>query len=262
MLPIGSDDSDLRQTPLATYALIAINVVVFVFLQGFGVNDRFTYSYALVPYEFLSGHDLVTERDPNTGRNYLFDLTKRELVGELPYNSINLGVSPTPIYLTLLTSLFMHGSFMHLLGNMLFLWIFGKHLEDALGVIRFLVFYLVAGVSASLIHIMFNQDLPGSIIPTLGASGAISGVLAGYVMLFPHKMIGVIVWFFAVELPAWVFIGVWFGFQLINGVGAFGDPSGGGIAYSAHIGGFIIGLALIVPFSTGREHEESAWRYR
>lgn len=252
MLPIGSDDSDLRERPFLTYALIAINVLVFVFLQRFGTNDAFTYSYSLVPYEFLSGHDLVTQDE------YLWDATKLERIGVLPPNSLKLGVTPKPVYITLLTSLFMHGSFMHLLGNMLFLWIFGKHLEDALGMVRFLVFYLVAGMSASLIHIIFNQNLPGSIVPTLGASGAISGVLAGYVMLFPHKMIGVIVGFFAVELPAWVFIGVWFAFQILNGVN---DPNGGGVAYSAHIGGFVIGLALIVPFSTGREHEEHAWRY-
>ncbi|HQR43459.1 MAG TPA: rhomboid family intramembrane serine protease, partial [Gemmatales bacterium] len=109
--------------------------------------------------------------------------------------------------------------------------------------------------------IIFNQDIPQSIIPTLGASGAISGVMAGYIMLFPHKLIAVIIGFFAVELPAWVVIGVWFAFQIINGMGTFGDPTGGGIAYSAHIGGFAIGLALIVPFSTGREIEESYWQY-
>lgn len=256
MLPIGSDDSDLRETPFVTYGLIAINVLVFVFLQGFGTNDAFTYSYSMVPYEFLSGHDIVTVR-ASGDREFLLDVDTKEPLEIVP-GSLRLGPTPRPVQITLLTSLFMHGSFMHLLGNMLFLWIFGKHLEDALGTVRFLAFYLVAGLSASVIHIIFNQSLPGSIIPTLGASGAISGVLAGYVMLFPHKMIGVIVGFFAVELPAWVFIGVWFGFQVINGLN---DPNGGGIAYSAHIGGFLIGLALIVPFSTGREHEEHAWRY-
>lgn len=261
MLPIGSDNSDLRDRPWLTYVLIAANVLVFVLLQGLGTNDSFTYSYSLVPYEFLSGHDIVTVR-ASGNREFLWDVDKREAIEEINPGSLRLGPTPRPVYITLLTSLFMHGSFMHLLGNMLFLGIFGKHLEDALGQVRFLVFYLVAGCSASLIHIMFNQDLPASIIPTLGASGAISGVLAGYVMLFPHKMIGVIIMFFAVELPAWMFIGVWFGFQIINGLGTFGDPTGGGIAYSAHIGGFLVGLALIVPFSTGREYEEHAWRYQ
>lgn len=255
MIPIGSDDYDLREQPWLTYAIIVINVFVFAFLQRFGADENFTYSYSLVPYEFLSGHDLVTTD------NYIWDLNRREQIAEIPEGSIRLGRSPQPVYWTLLSSLFMHGSFMHLVGNMMFLWIFGKHLEDALGKLRFLIFYLVAGVSASLIHIMFNQNLPGCVIPTLGASGAISGVLAGYVMLFPHKMIGVIIGFFAVDLPAWMFIGLWFGFQIINGLGTFGDPTGGGIAYSAHIGGFLVGLALIVPFSTGREYEEHAWRY-
>lgn len=252
MLPIGSDDSDLRQPPWLTYSLIGLNVIVFVLFQGMGTNEAFTYSYSLVPYEFLSGHDLVTQGD------YLWDTVKREPIAEIPHGIIRLRPSPEPVYITLFTSLFMHGSFMHLLGNMLFLWIFGKHLEDALGAFRFLAFYLVAGVSASLIHILFNQEFPECIIPTLGASGAISGVLAGYVMLFPHKMIAVIVWFFAVELPAWVFIGIWFGFQILNGLA---NPNGGGVAYGAHIGGFVVGLALIVPFSTGRELEESYWRY-
>ncbi|HQR08064.1 MAG TPA: rhomboid family intramembrane serine protease [Gemmatales bacterium] len=254
MLPIGSNDYDLRQRPFVTYGLIFINVIVFVLLQRFGTNDAFTYSYSLVPYEFLSGHDLVTRGDE------VIDVTRDELLGTIPPHSLHLGPTPQPVYITLLTSLFMHGSFMHLLGNMLFLWIFGKHLEDALGMFRFLAFYLVAGICASLVHILFNQSFPGSIIPTLGASGAISGVLAGYVMLFPHKMIGVIIFFFAVELPAWVFIGIWFGFQVINGLGTFGDQVSG-IAYSAHIGGFLVGLALIVPFSTGREFEEHSWRY-
>lgn len=256
MLPIGSDDSDLRERPFVTYALIAINVAVFFFLQDMGRNLRFTYAYSLVPYEFLSGHDLVSETP------YIIDTVKREVIAEDPHGRLHLMPSPDPVYFTLLSSLFMHGSFMHLLGNMLFLYIFGKHLEDALGMLRFLVFYLVAGACASLIHILFNQELPGSIIPTLGASGAISGVLAGYVMLFPHKRIAVIIAFFAVELPAWVFIGIWFAFQIINGVGIFGGGGqSDGIAYAAHLGGFVVGLALIVPFSTGREIEESYWRY-
>lgn len=255
MLPIGSDDSDLRERPYVTYGLILVNVAVFFFLQNMGRNEAFTYSYSLVPYEFLSGHDLVTQGP------YVVDTTTHEAVAIVRDGGLHLNRSPEPVYFTLLSSLFMHGSFMHLLGNMLFLWIFGKHLEDALGMLRFLAFYIIAGISASLIHIIFNQSVPGSIVPTLGASGAISGVLAGYVMLFPHKRIAVIVAFFAVELPAWVFIGIWFGFQIINGVGTFGDATAGGIAYAAHLGGFLVGLALIVPFSTGREIEESYWRY-
>jgi membrane associated rhomboid family serine protease len=255
MLPIGSDNSDLREQPFVTYGLIAVNVFVFCFLQDFGRNDRFTYAYSLVPYEFLSGHDLITQG------NYLVDAHKQEVIAEIPHGIIRLRPSPEPVYFTLLSSMFMHGSLMHLLGNMLFLYIFGKHLEDSLGMFRFLVFYIVAGIAASLVHILFNQDFPASIIPCLGASGAVSAVMAAYVMLFPHKLISTIVGFFAIEIPAWVFIGIWFAFQLINGMGAFGDVTGGGIAYAAHIGGFVIGLAMIVPFSTGREIEESYWRY-
>jgi membrane associated rhomboid family serine protease len=253
MIPIGSDESDLRSRPILTYVLIAANVFTFVFLQKFGSDQQFTYAYSMVPYEFLSGHDLVTKD------GYLLDLTSRRILGELTVD-LQLAPSPHPVYLTLLTSLFLHGSFIHLMGNMLFLWVFGKHLEDALGGFRFLAFYLIAGVSASLIHIFFNQEPLGSLIPTLGASGAISGVMAGYLMLFPHKMIAVLVYFFAVELPAYVVIGLWFLFQLLNYWGTFGDPTGGGIAYAAHIGGFVVGLALIVPFSMGRESEDPYYR--
>lgn len=253
MIPIGSDSSDLRAPPVVTYLLIAANVFTFFFLQQFGHNDQFTYGYCLVPYEFLTGHDLAIKD------GFLLDLTDHKVLDELPPGfQLRLAPSPHPVYLTLLTSLFLHGGFLHLAGNMLFLWVFGKHLEDALGQVRFLVFYLVAGVSASLIHIFFNQSIPDSIVPTLGASGAISGVLAGYLILFPHKMVTVLVYFFAVELPAFVVIGIWFLFQLFNGLI---DPTGGGIAYSAHIGGFLIGLALIIPFSHGREVEDPYFRH-
>lgn len=254
MIPIGSDESDLRNPPIVTYLLIAANVFTFFFLQKFGLDQGFTYKYAMVPYEFLSGHDLVTVD------GYLVDVTNERVLGQLAVD-LKLAPSPQPVYITLLTSLFLHGGFIHLMGNMLFLWVFGKHLEDALGGFRFLVFYLIAGLSASLIHIFFNQELLESLIPTLGASGAISGVMAGYLMLFPHKMIAVLVYFFAVELPAFVVIGLWFLFQIINGLGTFGDPTGGGIAYSAHIGGFLVGLALIVPFSMGRHNEDPYYRY-
>jgi membrane associated rhomboid family serine protease len=255
MLPIGSDDSQMRSPPVVTYVLIAANVLVFIGLQKFGLDQVFTYSWSLVPYEFLSGHDLVTER------GYLIDLTNREVVGELGYD-IHLGRTPQPVYLTVVSSLFLHGNLLHLLGNMLFLWVFGKGVEDALGGVRFLIFYLVAGVSASLIHVLFNQSGMGLIVPCLGASGAISGVMGGFLMLFPHRRIVAVIMFVAMELPAFIVIGMWFLFQVINGVGMLGDPTGGGIAYSAHIGGFLVGLALIVPFAMGREHEDPYWRYR
>lgn len=257
MLPIGAEEQELRYQPITTFLLIATNVLVFFFLQQFGYNQRISYGYSLVPYEILSGHDLAT-RD-----GVLFDLTSRQILdNQLPYD-IHLAPSPHPVYLTLLTSLFLHGSFLHLLGNMLFLWVFGRSLENALGSFRFLIFYLVAGVCASLIHILFNQSGLGLIMPCLGASGAISGVMAGYLMLFPHRYVAVIVFFFVVELPAFIVIGIWFLFQLLNALGGLGDPSGGGIAYSAHLGGFLVGLALIVPFSTGREFEEDPyWHLR
>ena len=164
IFPIGDDNSDRRTTPVVNYLFIAINVLVFLVLQGAGSNDQFTYAYATVPQEIVTGTDIARPvpvgRDPQTGR----------LVG------IQLEPIAFPVYVTLLTSMFMHGSFMHLFGNMLYLWIFGDNLEDRLGHVRYLLFYLATGLAASLSHVFMNVD---SYIPSLGASGAISGVLGG-----------------------------------------------------------------------------------
>ena len=147
MLPIGDDNSDRRSTPFVTWALIAANVLVFVLFQGLGSNQRFTYAFATVPAEILSGKDLVTDdqvaEDPITGDRF-----------QVP------GLQPTPgsVYFTLLTSMFMHGGLMHLLGNMLFLWIFGDNVEDRLGKGRYLVFYLLCGFLASLSHVAATWD--------------------------------------------------------------------------------------------------------
>jgi membrane associated rhomboid family serine protease len=155
---------------------------------------------------------------------------------------------PVTVYFTLFSSMFMHGSLMHLFGNMLYLWIFGDNLEDRLGHVRYLAFYLLCGVIASLAHVVMNTD---SYIPSLGASGAISGVLGGYILLHPHRRVRAIVLRgFMTEIPAYVAIGVWFLFQLLEGYMNRG-AEGGGVAYAAHIGGFIAGLALIKIFAIG-----------
>jgi len=151
----------------------------------------------------------------------------------------------------------MHGGIAHIAGNMLFLWIFGDNVEDRMGHLRYLIFYLVCGVLASLAHViatvMFATD-PGSLlIPRLGASGAISGVLGGYIVLYPHRRVTAFGLRFLAEVPAYVAIGIWFAFQLISGLGMFGGGSQqGGVAYAAHIGGFVAGLLLIKVFTIGR----------
>jgi membrane associated rhomboid family serine protease len=152
------------------------------------------------------------------------------------------------VYLTLLTSMFMHGGIAHLLGNMWFLWIFGDNIEQDLGRWRFLVFYLVCGLIASLTHIAFNWN---SQIPSLGASGAISGVLGGYLIAHPHRKVTVLMFRFVTQVPGWVAVGLWFLFQIVNSMGVLGGE-GGGVAYGAHIGGFLAGLALDKVFMLGR----------
>lgn len=236
LFPIGDDNSDRTTTPIVNYALIAINILVFVLFQGLGSNDTFTYAYATVPQEIITGTDIARAVpvgvDPQTGRQ----------VGIL-LQPISL-----PVYFTLLSSMFMHGSFMHLAGNMLYLWIFGDNLEHLLGRVRYLAFYLLTGLVASLSHVFMNAD---SYIPSLGASGAISGVLGGYLLLFPKRQVKVIMLRMLTTVPAIVAIGLWFVFQLFEGYINRG-AEGGGVAYAAHIGGFIAGLALIKFFAIGR----------
>jgi membrane associated rhomboid family serine protease len=178
-----------------------------------------------------------------------------DVVGQCPAISAQLEqLFPSrSSYLSLLTSMFMHGDILHLGFNMLFLWVFGNNVEDHLGRIRFVVFYLVTGFAAAFAHIAVSAD---SQIPIVGASGAISGILGGYVLLWPRATIVSILplgfFFTAIRTPAWVSLGLWFLVQLFGGFVGLGEASGGGVAYLAHIGGFVAGLALILPFSAGR----------
>jgi membrane associated rhomboid family serine protease len=240
IMPLGDDNTDRITKPLVNYVLIALNIAVFVFLQGLGANEQFTMAWATVPAEISSGQDIVTEnqvaQDPNTGQTF-----------DVP------GLQPTPIsvYLTLLMSMFMHGGFGHIAGNMFYLWIFGDNLEDRMGRGKYLAFYLTCGLLASLAHVFSTYALGGNpLIPSLGASGAISGVLGGYLILFPKKRVRVIILNMLQEVPAIVAIGGWFLLQLIGGFGSIGNQ-GGGVAYAAHIGGFIAGLALVKLFDNG-----------
>jgi len=248
VLPLYDDNTDRKIIPYVNYVLIGINVFVFVVLQGMGTNEKFTYAWATVPEEIVTGED---QRESHSIED---PLTKR------PLGVVDLQPTPISVYLTLLTSMFMHGSIAHIAGNMLFLWIFGDNIEDALGHVRYIFFYLICGLIASLAHVFTTYAFGGDMyIPSLGASGAISGVLGGYILLYPTRRVVVILFRFLTEVPAWVAVGIWFLFQLIEGIGALGDP-GGGVAYMAHIGGFVAGLALVYPFSLGRD--TTAWQRR
>lgn len=237
-IPIGDDNRDRKTTPLVNYLLIAFNIFVFIYYQGLGSNIYFTYAFATVPAEILTMRDIITDnailQDPYTGQ-----------LMELP----GLQRTPVHVFATLFTSMFMHGGIAHLFGNMMFLWIFGDNIEDALGHWKYLLFYVLCGLLASLCHVFTTLILGHNLlIPSLGASGAISGVLAAYMLLFPGR--GVHMWIFItiITVPAILAVGLWFVFQVINGLGALGGQEVGGVAYAAHIGGFIFGLLLIRRF--------------
>src|SRR5688500_4059032 len=239
IFPIGDDNTGRVRTPFVTYVLIALNVLVFVFLQGMGTNERFTYAFSTVPQEIRTGEDVA-----------------RAVPVELGDERVTIPLQPTPgsVYGTLLTSMFMHGSLMHLLGNMLFLWIFGDNVEDDLSHGRYTAFYLVTGVIASLSHVVSTFVFGNNpFIPSLGASGAISGVMGGYLVLHPHRRVKVIMLRMLTDVPGYVAVGLWFVFQLISAFGVIGQgaQSGGGVAFMAHIGGFVAGVVLVKLFAAG-----------
>ena len=222
LMPLGDDNSDRATTPYVVYALVALNVLVFFVLQR---SDAFTYGYSYVPAEITGGEDLVGTFRVGRG-------------------AIQLFAGPTPIYLTLLWAMFMHGDIMHIGGNMLYLWIFGDNVEDRLGHLKFLIFYLLCGLLASFAQIIFS---PKSLVPNLGASGAIAGVLGGYLILFPQKGVRVLMGYQITQVPAIVAIGLWGVLQFIGGFGQLGRD-GGGVAYMAHIGGLLAGMVLVFVF--------------
>ncbi|WP_340252152.1 rhomboid family intramembrane serine protease [Roseobacter sp. HKCC-CH-9208] len=237
MFPIR-DHNPSNRKPVITIGLILVNVAVFLgYYPELSSTPaglaRLFDSWALVPAEVLKGGDTHS----------------------------------------LITSMFLHGGWMHLIGNMLFLWIFGDNLEDQLGHVGFLAFYLVAGLAAGFGQILSN---PASQVPMVGASGAIAGVMGGYLLLFPRAKIDIlfifIIFFKVFTVPAWAMLGLWFGLQLFNGLSM--DATGGGVAYWAHAGGFIAGFALMLPFWINRgaqafwartagvpPHEEAQYRF-
>lgn len=236
-IPISDDNSGRRSFPVLNLLFIALNVLVFFGLQqASDIGNAFTQSYVLVPREIVTGKDIITQPHTEVIRQ-----GHREVTVTVP----GLGPTRPSVYVTLLTSMFMHGSLMHLVGNMLFLWIFGDNLEDALGPLAYLAFYLACGIGAGLAHIASTYVLGGDpLVPCLGASGAISGVLAGYLVLFPNNTVHVLFLRSIIGVPAYLVVGGWFLFQLASAYLTMSSPEGGGVAYGAHIGGFLIGVPM------------------
>ena len=228
-LPLGDDNSTRHSAPVVVYLLIAANAAMFALQLAQG--EPFTNGYATVPYEITHHTDLVGDQVLS--------------VDGKPYH-LNHYAGPSPIWLTLLTSMFMHGGWMHILGNMLYLWIFGDQIEDLLGKVKFVVFYLLCGLAASAAQIAADPD---SIIPNLGASGAIAGVLGAYLVKYPTNGVRVIVGRALTTLPAWIVLGGWIGLQVLEQFQSLRVQAQGGVAYMAHIGGFAAGVVLVFLFS-------------
>jgi len=233
------DDNPTVLNPYVTIGVIALNVIVWVLVQGLGTAGplaRSVCELGLVPGELL-----------------------RTVA---PGSSTPLGpgmvcvVDAEPNYFTLLSSMFLHGGWFHLIGNMMFLWVFGNNIEDSMGHVKFALFYVICGVTAALAQMVVNPD---STIPMVGASGAVSGVMGAYILLYPHARIHTFVFlgFFAttMQLKAWVMLGYWILLQILGGLPSLAGMDRGGVAFFAHIGGFVAGLIFVKLFET-REHRE------
>ena len=234
VLPLG-DLEKTRIVPLATYALIALNVVMFVVQSDRG--NEFTTAYAATPYEIAHNEDLA---EP-------LEVRLQTDAGPPRVRVIDQGPVGFPVWLTLFTAMFLHGSVLHLAGNMLYLWIFGDNVEEVLGTVRYVVVYLACGVVGSLLQIAANPD---SVIPTLGASGAIAGVMGAYVVWFPRNRVRVLVFRFIFLVPALVAVGLWIALQVFEGISAVRHVGqAGGVAYLAHVGGAATGILVALRFS-------------
>jgi membrane associated rhomboid family serine protease len=244
------DNIPTERLPVITIALIAINCFVYFFLQkktgidisGNSLDQSQLAHYAAVPYEFT-----------HWGKECDYDANAGALVCQGQPGTSGQPSPQLPTILTIFTSMFTHGGLLHLGGNMLFLWIFGNNVEDSMGPVKYLIFYLLGGLTALALQVAVD---PGSTAPTLGASGAIAAVLGGYILLYPRARVltvfFIILFFTIVEIPAIAVLGFWFLQQVLFGVWGLSDPtgSGGGVAYFAHIGGFAFGLLAIRLFAS------------
>jgi len=226
--PVGDDNSQRKRVPYVTLGLVSLNVIVFLaelFANSQGGLEDMVRHWSVIPADFTRGAGIG---------------------GPVPW--------------TLLSSLFLHGGWTHIIGNMVYLGIFGDNVESELGHLKFLAFYLMAGVLGSVAHIL---TAPGSTVPSLGASGAISGVLAAYLILFPRNAVHVLIGFHVRPVPALLVIGMWAAFQFVIGAGSLLSPrEGGGVAYLAHVGGFVAGLLLLPLFGGLRPRRELPNRMR
>ena len=248
MIPL-KDNIPTRRFPILTVVIIAINVAVFIGFTGISPSDERVVDYGAIPYEIThpGKHCDIAQ---GGGPALVACEGEQGVSGEAPDQPSTL--------ITVFTAMFMHGGLLHIAGNMLFLWIFGNNIEDSMGRARFVVFYLLGGIVALLAQTAISPD---STAPTIGASGAVAAVLGGYALLYPRArvitVILIILFFTVLELPALLVLGLWFLLQLFYGAADLAQPvdAGGGVAYFAHIGGFVFGLLLIKLFAD-RGHED------
>ncbi len=233
-LPLSDRDLTRRSFPIVNVSIIGICIIVFIYELLIGNCDCFFYKFGLIPYEITKGTTL-NYLCPN---GFYHDPPSPFLLPACDDIS-----SPVPTWATIFTAMFVHGGWLHFLGNMLFLWVFGDNIEDRFGHLRYLLFYLGAGLVAGLLQIAIDTN---SIAPVIGASGAIAGVLGAYLLLYPYSRIDTLVFILIFRIPAIFLLGFWFLLQFYSGVGELGPSSqGSGVAYWAHIGGFLFGMAIV-----------------
>ncbi len=239
MFPIR-DDNPTFHTSIATFTIIAVNIACWIFVQGLGFNPaliKSVYDYGLIPGELLGTLEPGSSFPVGGGYVYVIEQNAN--------------------WLSIITSMFMHGGWLHIIGNMWFLAIFGDNVEDAMGTFKFILFYLLCGIAAEAAQIIAN---PSSPVPMVGASGAIGGVMGAYMVLFPMAPVHMLVFFgfflTRIVVPAFFMLGYWFLLQFLGGLFSFGNTSGGGVAFWAHIGGFIAGIMLLRTFCSSSRMEE------
>jgi membrane associated rhomboid family serine protease len=240
------DENQTKRTPVVTYLLVALNIAAFVFVEGAGsplALARAVCDFGLIPGELTGALAPGTRFPMGDGLVCLTD--------------------PGRQVANVLTSMFLHGSWMHLLGNMWFLWLFGNNIEDSMGRVRYVVFYLLCGIAAALLQVVLN---PRSVVPMVGASGAISGVMGAYLVLYPRVRVYTLVFlgFFltTVAVPAWTMLLYWLALQFLSGLFSAGSAESGGVAVWAHVGGFVAGMILIKVFARPddvRAHRAGDW---
>lgn len=237
IFPISDDDRHLMKPAWVSIGLLLANVALFLVQL---MDPAFTYGWSVIPLEIVKGVDLVSPVAIQVGRE----------IHQVPQ-----APGPSPIYLTVFSAMFMHGGWAHIGGNMLYLWIFGDNVEHRFGAVKFLLFYLISGLVATFAQIATD---PLGVIPNLGASGAISGVLGAYLVLFPRNMVNAVFFFRIVSLPAIFVIGMWAFTQFVNGAGAIAqtEQTTGGVAYAAHIGGFVAGVVAGIFARIGMKNQE------